>query len=48
MGHANVQTTMKYLHYTPRTRDAALVGKAFSTGTLGWDVAQRQDQRRLF
>ena len=29
MGHANVQTTMKYLHYVPRKKDAALVGKAF-------------------
>lgn len=29
MGHANVQTTMQYLHYVPRPQDAALVGKAF-------------------
>ena len=29
MGHANVQTTMQYLHYVPRPKDAALVGKAF-------------------
>jgi integrase len=29
MGHANVQTTMQYLHYVPRPHDAALVGKAF-------------------
>ena len=30
MGHADVQTTMKYLHYVPRQEDAALVAEAFS------------------
>ena len=41
MGHADVQTTMKYLHYVPREDDAALVAEAFrieepaaSTGKL--------------
>ena len=29
MGHANVQTTMQYLHYVPRPQDAALLGSAF-------------------
>jgi integrase len=29
MGHADVQTTMRYLHYAPRREDAALVAKAF-------------------
>jgi integrase len=29
MGHADVQTTMKYLHYAPREEDARLVAKAF-------------------
>ncbi|HEY8865766.1 MAG TPA: site-specific integrase, partial [Solirubrobacteraceae bacterium] len=29
MGHADVQTTMKYLHYVPREEDAALVDEAF-------------------
>jgi integrase len=29
MGHADVQTTMKYLHYAPRPDDAALVAEAF-------------------
>ena len=29
MGHADVQTTMKYLHYVPRPDDAALVAEAF-------------------
>jgi integrase len=32
MGHANVQTTMQYLHYVPRAQDAALVGEAFAIG----------------
>jgi integrase len=31
MGHANVQTTMQYLHYVPRPQDAALVGRAFES-----------------
>jgi integrase len=29
MGHADVQTTMKYLHYAPREKDAELVAEAF-------------------
>ena len=29
MGHADVQTTMRYLHYAPRAEDAALVTRAF-------------------
>jgi len=29
MGHADVQTTMKYLHYVPREDDPALVSEAF-------------------
>jgi integrase len=29
MGHADIQTTMKYLHYVPRHDDAALVAAAF-------------------
>jgi len=30
MGHSDVQTTMKYLHYAPREDDARLVAEAFS------------------
>ncbi|MBW3665920.1 MAG: hypothetical protein KY469_22800 [Actinobacteria bacterium] len=30
MGHADVQTTMRYLHYAPRPDDAALVARAFT------------------
>jgi integrase len=42
MGHANVQTTMQYLHYVPRPQDAALVGEAFATG---FDAARRVEVR---
>jgi integrase len=35
MGHANVQTTMQYLHYVPRPQDAALVGEAFAINPPG-------------
>jgi len=31
MGHADIQTTMRYLHYAPRSEDAALVAEAFRT-----------------
>jgi len=31
MGHADVQTTMKYLHFVPREQDAALIGEAFGS-----------------
>ncbi|MHB8491507.1 MAG: tyrosine-type recombinase/integrase [Solirubrobacteraceae bacterium] len=30
MGHADVQTTMRYLHYAPREEDARLVAEAFA------------------
>jgi integrase len=30
MGHADIQTTMKYLHYAPREEDARLVAEAFA------------------
>jgi integrase len=29
MGHADIQTTMRYLHYAPRDEDARLVAEAF-------------------
>jgi integrase len=29
MGHADIDTTMKYLHYAPRAGDAELVASAF-------------------
>jgi|SRR5579875_1721629 len=31
MGHADIQTTMKYLHYESRKEDADLVARAFAT-----------------
>jgi integrase len=31
MGHADIQTTMKYLHYAPREQDAELVAQAFES-----------------
>lgn len=36
MGHADIQTTMKYLHYESRTADADLVARAFQVqGSAG-------------
>lgn len=44
MGHADIQTTMRYLHYAPREEDARLVAEAFAVespaGTSG-DVVGR-------
>jgi integrase len=34
MGHADIQTTMKYLHYESRKEDAELVARAFATETV--------------
>jgi len=30
MGHADIQTTMRYLHFAPRAEDASLVAEAFA------------------
>ena len=30
MGHADIQTTMRYLHYAPHEEDARLVAEAFA------------------
>lgn len=39
MGHADIQTTMRYLHYAPRSEDAELVARAFRVDpTEGADV----------
>jgi integrase len=35
MGHADIQTTMKYLHYEPRPEDAQLVARAFRVAPEG-------------
>ena len=37
MGHADIQTTMKYLHYAPHSEDAQLVAQAFGTGRTEGD-----------
>ncbi len=39
MGHASIQTTMQYLHYAPRDKDAELVAEAFRVVTP-WDAAR--------
>ncbi len=38
MGHADIQTTMKYLHYAPRQEDARLVAEAFSLRSSSVEV----------
>ena len=37
MGHADVQTTMRYLHYAQREEDAELVAEAFRVAALDGD-----------
>jgi integrase len=39
MGHADVQTTMRYLHYAPRDEDARLVAEAFRGDQVGNEQA---------
>jgi integrase len=50
MGHADIQTTMRYLHYAPRDQDAVLVAQAFAleptprtTGRLGTSSPNSRD-----
>ena len=38
MGHADVQTTMRYLHYIPQHDDAARLTAAFASDTVHPDV----------
>jgi integrase len=51
MGHADIQTTMRYLHYAPRDEDAALVAEAFAVDraedVLGRLGTSRDDSGRL-
>jgi integrase len=42
MGHADIQTMMRYLHYAPRSEDAALVAKAFALPEPGRAPASGQ------
>ncbi len=41
MGHADIQTTMRYLHYAPRAGDARLVAEAFQVAAV--DGSAKQD-----
>ena len=41
MGHADIQTTMKYLHYAPRAQDAWLVAEAFQLATRLGSISLR-------
>lgn len=43
MGHADIQTTMRYLPYAPRDEDARLVAEAFAVDNVDglWSVADR-------
>lgn len=52
MGHADIQTTMRYLHYVPRSEDARLVAEAFAIGSspmiggTSWDESGRLGTQR--
>ncbi|MGH2902738.1 MAG: tyrosine-type recombinase/integrase [Solirubrobacteraceae bacterium] len=41
MGHADIQTTMRYLHYAPREEDARLVAEAFQVESPDFDIEPR-------
>ena len=42
MGHADIQTTMRYLHYAPREEDARLVAEAFGLTRPWFATTSRQ------
>ena len=42
MGHADIQTTMRYLHYAPREEDARLVAEAFEVKPPSTDDIRTQ------
>ena len=44
MGHADIQTTMRYLHFAPRDEDAALVAQAFSVSTASIESLEHGPQ----
>ena len=53
MGHADIKTTMRYLHYAPHEEDARLVAEAFAVdsapdlgGRLGTSGDVSQDVPR--
>ena len=43
MGHADVQTTMRYLHYAPHEQDARLVAEAFAVDAGSAGGTSRDD-----
>ena len=43
MGHADIQTTMTYLHYVPRSEDAELVADAFRGSDAGRAIARHTE-----
>ena len=45
MGHANIATTMRYLHYVPQHDDAARLTAAFAAETVHPDVHRTTDIR---
>jgi hypothetical protein len=48
MGHADIQTTMRYLHYAPHPEDAASVAEAFRSDAAAAEAAQRGTFCRTF
>jgi integrase len=46
MGHADIQTTMRYLHYAPREEDARLVAEAFRVAAPDQGGLGRASPRR--
>jgi hypothetical protein len=50
MGHADIQTTMKYLHYESRAEDAELVTRAFApaSGDGGTNRSEPLDATNAF
>jgi integrase len=45
MGHADIQTTMRYLHYVPQHDDAARLTAAFAVESVQRDVHRTADIR---
>lgn len=45
MGHPDIQTTMKYLHYAPRQEDARLVAEAFRLARPASDSVPAQTRQ---
>jgi integrase len=49
MGHADIKTTMRYLHNVPQHDDAARLTAAFTAGVdLPASESERNDQRTAF